>query len=527
MGGGGRFITADQFRQFISDARIQLSRFSHSTFFKGVDTSLHKARFARSHELERLLGGVTPEFETSLLLGRGEHGRILRVIPTPLRRELGNMLVVAPTRGGKGLLATAQLLTWPHSVVVNDIKGDLFEQTAGFRSQFSDIYVIDPNGFGNRYNPLSGKTNHKDLLAAAFSLLRRYGDSEGLIFFERGSVMLQQILIAALIEAEEARKLGQPVLAPLPYVQQMIYLGLPHAAQRLDDLSKAYGIYPNLATQLLESPIGEADLSDRFLLSCWATMTTKMRFLLSDPAVRSFTGSDFTAKNLLSAPRPVTVYIRIPEEDVSVLAPLVRLMWDSIISDLLKIYDEVKGVNCRPVLLLIDEAGITGVPRLEERAATVAGRQISLWVAVQDLAQLTKIYGRDGKETILNNMKTKIFYQQDGEETLDYLVKRLGRKSVFAHSKTKHGSSETAQGEMEQAVSLLTAQEISELDETQIIGFHHNLKPFLAKRMDWRDYPHLSKLRNIKPPPVAPLEETKTRLPEIEQPRFDDIAERY
>jgi type IV secretory pathway TraG/TraD family ATPase VirD4 len=81
---------------------------------------------------------------------------------------------VAPTRGGKGLLATAQLLSFPHSVVVNDIKGDLFEQTAGFRSRFSDIYVIDPNGFGNRYNPLSGKTNHKDLLAAAFSLLRRY-----------------------------------------------------------------------------------------------------------------------------------------------------------------------------------------------------------------------------------------------------------------------------------------------------------------------------------------------------------------
>ena len=272
------------------------------------------------------------------------------------------MLVVAPTRGGKGLLATAQLLTWPHSVVVNDIKGDLFEQTAGARSRFSDIYVIDPNGFGNRYNPLSGKTNHKDLLAASFSLLRRYGDSEGLIFFERGSVMLQQILIAALIEAEEARKQNHPVLAPLPYVQQMIYLGLPHAAQRLDDLSKAYGIYPNLATQLLESPIGEADLSDRFLLSCWATMTTKMRFLLSDPAVRSFAGSDFTAKNLLSANRPVTVYIRIPEEDVSVLAPLVRLMWDTIISDLLKIYDDVKGVNCRPVLLLIDEAGIPSLP---------------------------------------------------------------------------------------------------------------------------------------------------------------------
>ena len=93
---------------------------------------LHHARFAQLHELASLQAGNAPgNPETSLLLGVGELGRVLRVRPTRARRELGNLLVVAPTRGGKGLLATSQLLTWQGSVVVNDIKGELFAQTGG------------------------------------------------------------------------------------------------------------------------------------------------------------------------------------------------------------------------------------------------------------------------------------------------------------------------------------------------------------------------------------------------------------
>jgi hypothetical protein len=55
---------------------------------------------------------------------------VLSVRSTPKRRELGNIFVDALTRGGKGLLAISQLLTWPHSVVVVDIKGELYEATA-------------------------------------------------------------------------------------------------------------------------------------------------------------------------------------------------------------------------------------------------------------------------------------------------------------------------------------------------------------------------------------------------------------
>ena len=105
---------------------------------------LYIARYARLSELESL---ASPTLDSSsILLGKCLFNQILRISQTEKRRELGNLLIVAPTRGGKGLLAVSQLLTWKHSVIVNDIKGDLFTQTAGYRSTLGEVIVIDPQG---------------------------------------------------------------------------------------------------------------------------------------------------------------------------------------------------------------------------------------------------------------------------------------------------------------------------------------------------------------------------------------------
>src|SRR2546423_1728378 len=105
------------------------------------DTRLHRARFASFTELRSLLS--TAPQATSLLLGRLPFPpSSLSVRPTKTRQELGNLLIVAPTRAGKGLLATSQLLSWEHCVIVNDIKGELFAQTAGYRSGIGAVFVI-------------------------------------------------------------------------------------------------------------------------------------------------------------------------------------------------------------------------------------------------------------------------------------------------------------------------------------------------------------------------------------------------
>ncbi|GAA3785423.1 hypothetical protein GCM10022600_00920 [Qipengyuania pelagi] len=67
-----------------------------------------------------------------------------------------HVLCFAPTRSGKGVgLVVPTLLTWPHSAIVHDIKGENWELTAGFRSRFSRTLLFDPtNEASAAYNPL-------------------------------------------------------------------------------------------------------------------------------------------------------------------------------------------------------------------------------------------------------------------------------------------------------------------------------------------------------------------------------------
>src|SRR5260370_40354278 len=74
------------------------------------DNRLHRARFARTYELSQLLSsGVVSD---GLLLGTRKGRDFVTVRSTQTRRELGNLLVVAPTRAGKRLLAISQRLSW-------------------------------------------------------------------------------------------------------------------------------------------------------------------------------------------------------------------------------------------------------------------------------------------------------------------------------------------------------------------------------------------------------------------------------
>ncbi len=470
---------------------------------------LHIARFARSDELESL---VSPNLdESGLLLGRTHFNQILRIHATGERRELGNLLVVAPTRGGKGLLAVSQLLTWKHSVIVNDIKGDLFTQTAGYRSRIGEIIVIDPQGYGNRFDPLQGKNTEDEFHSAATHLLFKPDEGEAAIFTQRATVMLTQLLLAARIERE----------SPLPYIRRIIRAGLHEAAERLNLIK------PELATQFLDVHFNDVNFTDRFLLSAWGTLTARMRPLLNETVVRSLSGSDFTPQNLLFSEKPVTVYLRWMERDLLALSPLVKLMWGSLIDELITTYDKTGGKNCKPILLLIDEAGRTAIPSLADHATTVVGRGISLWIAIQSLSQLEAVYGKARAQILRDNMETQIYYRPANQATAEYLERCLGKKSDYARSQSMREGTETGQGRSEQGVPLMTAWEIKQLRDEEIIGFHRRLPPFKAKRMDWRQSSILRQRQRLPAPKLSPLPQIPERPQRSTMKKGDVFSSSY
>jgi type IV secretion system protein VirD4 len=484
----------DFLKQFLFAVVVLFNRI-RSFFQQSQD--LHTARFAILPELVELL---TNKFdETGLLLGVSHFNHMLRIQPSKTRRELGNMLVVAPTRGGKGLLATSQLLTWPHSIIVNDIKGELFTQTAGYRSILGKVYVIDPTGIGNRFDPLLGKHTDLELKSVAKSLLYKPDEGDGEIFTQRATRMLTQLLHAARHER----------VSPLRYVASLINEPIKVVAGRVGMVS------PQLATRFLDDNIEDADFQNKFLLSAWGTLTSRLDLLLAESIVQCFAGNDFTPQEVLCAETPITVYLRWPERDLLVLAPLVRLMWGTLIDGLISTYDQQQGTNCKPVLLLIDEAGRTAIPSLADHATTVVGRGISLWIAIQSLSQLNVVYGTHRATVLRDNMDSRLFYRPNDQETAEYLERCLGRKSDYAHSQTLRDGEETSEGRMEQGIPLLTAQEIKQLRDEDVIGFHRNLPPFKATRMDWRRFPVLVERQALPPPALSPLPELTETLPAL------------
>ncbi|RLA54426.1 MAG: hypothetical protein DRR42_01660, partial [Gammaproteobacteria bacterium] len=112
------------------------------------------ARWAYRSEIRkaRLLDGE------GILLGR-LGGRYLR------NGEAGHVLVAAPTRSGKGVgIVIPNLLSWPGSVVVLDIKHENHQITSGFRAKHQRVFKWSPaddEGLSHRFNPLS--TIRKDV----------------------------------------------------------------------------------------------------------------------------------------------------------------------------------------------------------------------------------------------------------------------------------------------------------------------------------------------------------------------------
>jgi type IV secretory pathway TraG/TraD family ATPase VirD4 len=126
-----------------------------------------------------------------------------------------------------------QLLTWEGSVIVNDLKGELFDLTAGYRSRFSHIVVIDPRGLGQQFDPLAGRTSEDECLAAALAMLdASHAGKDASDFVMRAAAMLAAIFRAAAIE-------GVPALL---YARQAVRHDLVAVAERLQDLDLALAV---------------------------------------------------------------------------------------------------------------------------------------------------------------------------------------------------------------------------------------------------------------------------------------------
>jgi type IV secretion system protein VirD4 len=484
-----------------------------------LDTRLHKARYANADEKAMLL--MNQPYPYGFLLGVSGLSyyfpnffkQFYCVRSTLAKREYGNMIVVCPIGGGKGLNIQTQLLTTKHSCVVNDTKGDLHLETAGDREKKGPVYAIDVTGVGHRFDPLMGKHTEQELRSCATELLR-VPDEKDPFFTDTAIDMLTTLLLAA-------RKIDHP---PFPFVLAMINKGLPEIAQTLQSID------PQLATRFLEMPLEKADLTDRTLKSCYRTLTSRMRALLTEQLVKILSGSDFDPAELMLSDKPVTVYLKWKEEDLDALAPIIKLMWRSIMKRLITTYDTKKKKGqekaCKTVLLLIDEGANPAIPSLEKYAATMRSRNIFFQLYIQSLAQLDMAYGQKAAQTIKDNIETWLFYRQNDLQTAEYVARRSWYTSAYAHSYNQSDQQErSSQGLSEQGVWLISPLEVTGLSDEKIICFHRKLSPIKMYRMDWRRYRMFRERHGLPPPQLHPLPEVPALAIAAAQPTEKAVLE--
>ncbi|MFK5981005.1 MAG: type IV secretory system conjugative DNA transfer family protein, partial [Rhizobiaceae bacterium] len=125
-----------------------------------------------------------------------------------------HIMCFAPTRSGKGVgLVIPTLLSWPHSAVIHDIKGENWQLTAGWRSKFSHCLLFNPTDPASvKYNPLlevrKGRFEVRDVQNIADILVDPEGALERRNHWEKTSHSLLVGVILHVLYAEEQKTLS-------------------------------------------------------------------------------------------------------------------------------------------------------------------------------------------------------------------------------------------------------------------------------------------------------------------------------
>src|SRR5207245_4910401 len=72
----------------------------------------------------------------------------------------------------------------------------------------------------------------------------------------------------------------------------------------------------------------------------------------------------------------------------------------------------------------------------------------------------------------------------------------------------------TSEGEAERPIPLITAQEIMQFKDHDVLAFHRRLPPFKLKRFDWSQHALLRKRRSI-PAPLLPVRSPMPDIPTV------------
>lgn len=361
-----------------------------------------------------------------------------------------HVLCYAPTRSGKGVgLIIPTLLSWEHSAVITDLKGELWALTSGWRQKYAKNKVLrfEPasiNG-GVCWNPLDEiRLGTENEVGDVQNLVTLLVDPEGKGLESHWQKTSQALLVGVILHALYKAK-ANGTIATLPSVDAML-------VDPTRDIAKLWVEMTTFShSNGQNNPIVNAsgrDMMDRPEEEAGSVLSTAKSFLAlyRDPVVaNNVSKSEFKIKDLMHNENAVSLYIVTQPTDKARLRPLVRIMVNMIVRMLA---DKMDFKDGRPIinykhrlLMMLDEFPSLGkLEIMQESLAFLAGYGIKCYLVCQDINQLKSRetgYGHD--ESITSNCHIQNAFPPNRIETAEHLSKLTGQTTVVKEHLTTSG----------------------------------------------------------------------------------------
>jgi len=425
-----------------------------------------------------------------------------------------HVLAIAPTRSGKGVgLVVPTLLSWTGSALVHDIKGENWEITSGWRSIFSNCHKFNPVELNSsRFNPLAevrlGRYEVRDVQNIADILIDPDGSLKSRDHWDKTAYALLVGVIIHVLYAENDKTLAGCVR----------FLSDPARTIKdtVDVMAKTAHL-PNGGTHssVLQAA-GELAKKTENEASGVLSTTLSLLSLYRDPVVAQVTStSDWTIDDLISAERPVSIYLSIPPSDISRTKPLVRLMLNQIAR---RLTEKLPRDGGRKVLLMLDEFPALGrLDFFENALAFMAGYGVRAFLIAQSLNQIEKAYGPN--HSILDNCHVRVAFATNDERTAKRFSDALGTKTELRSQKNYTGHrlapwlSHMMVARQETQRPLLTPGEIMQMPPQEQVVMVSGMAPIQCAKLRY----YADRNFNQRLLPAVALEEVSpSKLPGIQ-----------
>jgi type IV secretion system protein VirD4 len=408
-------------------------------------------------------------------------------------QKFPHCLVVAPTRAGKGVgYVIPNTLLFNGSIVVLDVKGEIFEATSRHRQAEGDaVYRFSPFDFEHpthRYNPL-------ERVARIANLEQRYTELAKISDYfltvsdkgTAGDFLTEgrELFVAAGLLAIERSK---PTIGEI----SRILFGRG-ATQEVYGEHAEEVKHPNAAQTFRKF----AGYSDRTLSSHASVLGGAGMTLWNNPAVdRATSGNDFSFADLRK--RPMSIYVVVNADDIRTLSPLVRLFFGELIATMRSTLPDPK-FEPWPVMVMLDEFDQLGpMPIVEQALKQLAGHGARVSIITQSIPGLDNIYGENVRLSLESAAGMKLYLAANDKKTAGEISDALGKTTKLSVSDSVSRDRDFMQRRsvsrrMEER-PLLTPDEVRRLSPDQAILIPERQNPLLVHRIVYFQDPTFKKL---------------------------------